>query len=53
MEELTYFEALTYIQSGIILFRNGKEVTEKKVNDLFFNFLNDENKTIDFEIKML
>lgn len=50
MEALTYFEALTYIQSGISLFRNNEEINEIKINDIFFDYMDDENKTILFKV---
>lgn len=50
MEDLTYFEALTYIQSGISIFKDGEEMTERKINDLFFDFMDNDNKTIEFKI---
>lgn len=50
MEELTYFEALTYIQSNILISKDGEDMNERKINDLFFDYMDDENKTIEFKI---
>lgn len=48
MEELTYFEALTYIQSGISISKDGVTMTEDKINHLFL--LKDDDATILFTI---
>ncbi len=48
MEELTYFEALTYVQSGIVISVNGTIMTEERVNNIFF--LKDDDETIRFKI---
>jgi hypothetical protein len=47
-ESLTYFEALTYIQSGIIISKDGQMMNELKINDLFF--LEDDDTTFIFTI---
>lgn len=47
-ELLTYFEALTYIQSGIQISKDGQIMNELKINDLFF--LQDDDKTFTFTI---
>lgn len=48
MEELTYFESLTYIQSGISISKDGITMTEDKVNHLFL--LEDDDAKILFRI---
>lgn len=48
MEKLTYFEALTYIQSGISISKDGEDMNERKINDLFFDV--DDEETIEFKI---
>ena len=35
MEELTYFEALNYVQSQMPISKDGVQMTEEKINDLF------------------
>ncbi len=48
MEELTYFEALTYVQSGIVISLNGVTMTEDRINNVFF--LKEDDDTIRFKI---
>jgi hypothetical protein len=48
MEELTYFEALNYVQSQMPISKDGVQMTEEKINDLFL-FVN-EDDTIEFKV---
>lgn len=48
MENLTYFEALTYIQGGIQISRKGHTLNEREVNELFFDM--DDEETLEFKI---
>jgi len=47
-EQLTYFEALTYVQSGIAISKDNQIMTERQINDLFI--LEDDDKTFYFTI---
>lgn len=50
IEQLTYFEALTYNENGIKLTdMDDNEMTERKINDIFFDE-EDEDATLPFKI---
>ena len=46
--KLTYFEALNYVQSQMPFSKDGVQMTEEKINDLFL-FVN-EDDTIEFKV---